>query len=113
MGNSVILSKIIEVNLNFSVIHEHSLGWENGNQFMTPSFPYGANAVEPPAPVGAPSPTNTAATQNDEADAEELTGRDKRKARRDERQQERQAANEERQVDRAFERFMRAIEPGR
>jgi len=34
-----ILSKLIEVNLNFSAIHEHPLGWQDLN-FSEPSFPY-------------------------------------------------------------------------
>jgi len=46
MGGSTILSKIIEVNLNFSVIHEHSLGWDEEGKFQTPAFPYGAAAGE-------------------------------------------------------------------
>ena len=83
VGGSVILSKIIEVNLNFSVIHEHALGWQNKNEFMTPSFPYGANTVASPTPAGTPSPTNTAGQANDEADAAELTGRERRQARRE------------------------------
>lgn len=42
LGGGAVLSKIIEVNLNFSAIHEHSLGWSTSG-FSKPAFPYGAN----------------------------------------------------------------------
>jgi len=91
LGNSVILSKIIEVNLNFSVIHEQPLGWQNKNEFMTPSFPYGASTattgpVDSGAGAGATGEDNNSATNDSSAaDAAELTGRDRRKMRRESR----------------------------
>ena len=41
-----ILPKMIELNLDFGVIHEHPLGWnsgDDGEQFSSETFPYGAN----------------------------------------------------------------------
>jgi hypothetical protein len=42
-SGATILPKMIEINLDFTVIHEHSLGWA-GDTFSEQSFPY--NAVE-------------------------------------------------------------------
>ena len=39
--NNTILPKMIEIQLSFSPIHEHTLGWLDG-KFAEPSFPYGA-----------------------------------------------------------------------
>ena len=36
-----ILSKLIEINFDFGVIHEHHLGWNKDGNFETLSFPYG------------------------------------------------------------------------
>jgi len=36
-----ILSKLIEINFDFGVIHEHHLGWDAEGNFETPLFPYG------------------------------------------------------------------------
>ena len=36
-----ILSKLIEINFDFGVIHEHHLGWNKDGNFETPLFPYG------------------------------------------------------------------------
>ena len=33
---------MIEVNLDFAVIHESQLGWNEKGDFRTPNFPYGA-----------------------------------------------------------------------
>ena len=41
-----ILPKMIELNLDFGVIHEHPIGWnsgDDGEQFSSETFPYGAN----------------------------------------------------------------------
>ena len=46
VAQGTILSKLIEVNLNFSAIHEHELGW-GAEGFTVPTFPYNAGA--PPA----------------------------------------------------------------
>ena len=43
INQGTILPKMIEINLDFTVIHEHSLGWA-GDTFSEQSFPY--NAVE-------------------------------------------------------------------
>jgi len=39
MAPGVILPKLIEVNFDFTVIHENHLGW-SGSKFSNPSFPY-------------------------------------------------------------------------
>jgi len=36
-----LLPKLIEINFDFDVIHEHSLGWDRENNFHQPAFPYG------------------------------------------------------------------------
>jgi len=36
-----ILSKLIEINFDFGVIHEHHLGWDAEGNFEAPAFPYG------------------------------------------------------------------------
>jgi hypothetical protein len=57
-SNGVILPKLIEVSLNFSPIHEHTIGWlEDG--FSNEAFPYGA----PMAGVGINDKTGEAATK--------------------------------------------------
>jgi hypothetical protein len=41
-----ILPKMIELNLDFGVIHEHAIGWGKGvgsKEFSSETFPYGAN----------------------------------------------------------------------
>ena len=38
-----VLPKLIEINFDFDVIHEHALGWDSTEQFSTPAFPYGTN----------------------------------------------------------------------
>ena len=43
-GNIAILPKMIEVNLDFAVVHEQSLGWQNGT-FINQLFPYKAPAI--------------------------------------------------------------------
>ena len=40
--NNTILPKMIEIQLSFSPIHEHTLGWLENGSFAEPSFPYGA-----------------------------------------------------------------------
>jgi len=36
-----LLPKLIEINFDFDVIHEHPLGWNKENNFDQPAFPYG------------------------------------------------------------------------
>ena len=43
---STILPKMIEINLDFGVIHEEDLGWR-GNSFMSKLFPYNAQQMTP------------------------------------------------------------------
>jgi hypothetical protein len=50
-----ILSKLIEVNMNFAVIHEHPLGWDGDGNFATPAFPYAADSPRTPAEIEAPA----------------------------------------------------------
>jgi len=42
-GPGVILPKILEVNMNFSPIHEHALGWDEKGKFSNNLFPYGVD----------------------------------------------------------------------
>jgi len=57
-ASNTILPKLIEVNLDFSPIHEHTVGWEEGGDgdltFANEFFPYGALEFE----------TNTAIAAN-------------------------------------------------
>ena len=39
----VIVPKLIEINLDFSVIHEHAVGWDQNKNFSQPLFPYGVD----------------------------------------------------------------------
>ena len=41
-ANGIILPKMIEIQLNFAPIHEHSIGWKDGT-FTEPAFPYAAS----------------------------------------------------------------------
>ena len=41
-GTNTILPKVIEIQLSFAPIHEHTLGWLEDGSFAEPSFPYGA-----------------------------------------------------------------------
>ncbi len=56
IANGVILPKLIEISIDFTIIHEHSLGWEEastGASFDTAAFPYGADGQgEELDPVG-------------------------------------------------------------
>lgn len=42
-ANGVILPKMIEVQLSFAPIHEHSIGWKEDGTFTEPAFPYAAS----------------------------------------------------------------------
>ena len=44
--NNTLLPKMIEVNLDFKPLHEHTIGWIDGNNFTNPSFPYGATLYD-------------------------------------------------------------------
>jgi hypothetical protein len=62
-GKNTILPKMIEVNLDFTAIHETNLGWDKENNFATPAFPYGA--------IGAEDSKNPNTTANANANAAE------------------------------------------
>ena len=74
IGANTILSKMIEVNLDFTVIHESHLGWNESNEFATPSFPYGAITSETPGGPGTGAPDDVMAKDANETPEE----RDKR-----------------------------------
>jgi len=42
-ASNTILPKVIEIQLNFAPIHEHTLGWQENGSFAEPSFPYGVS----------------------------------------------------------------------
>ena len=42
LSSNTVLPKLIEINLDFNVVHEHRNGWSAG-KFDEPYFPYGAN----------------------------------------------------------------------
>lgn len=42
-GVNTILPKVLEIQLSFAPIHEHTLGWLEDGSFAEPSFPYGAS----------------------------------------------------------------------
>ena len=64
--NGTILPKLIELNFDFSVVHEHSIGWQkNGDnmKFAAPKFPYGMNtSITTETTREAMQSTNTAPT---------------------------------------------------
>lgn len=43
IANGTILPKMIEIQLNFAPIHEHSIGWKEDGTFTEPAFPYAAS----------------------------------------------------------------------
>jgi hypothetical protein len=45
LGKNTVLPKLIEINMSFDVIHEQTLGWQNGN-FKNNSFPFKTVDVE-------------------------------------------------------------------
>ena len=42
-AKGVILPKLIDINFDFAVIHEHALGWDEDSNFSNKAFPYGVN----------------------------------------------------------------------
>ncbi len=56
-----VLPKLIDVNLSFSVLHEHAMGWDSESRFGPPAgatvgqgsntFPYGVTLNDPAAPL--------------------------------------------------------------
>lgn len=53
----VIIPKAVEISIDFSVIHETHLGWDEEGDFSSPVFPYGANI-----PVSTPATPNETRT---------------------------------------------------
>jgi hypothetical protein len=43
LSHGTILPKLIEINFDFDVVHEHALGWDQNGQFSHSYFPYGIN----------------------------------------------------------------------
>jgi len=40
-----VLPKLIDINFDFAVIHEHALGWDEMGHFSTDAFPYGLSVT--------------------------------------------------------------------
>tara|TARA_Y100000034_G_C6859845_1_gene391209 strand:- start:276 stop:1442 length:1167 start_codon:yes stop_codon:yes gene_type:complete len=81
-GAGVVLPKMIDVNISFSPIHEHPLGWQPGatdvavDPFINPMFPYGVNLEGDEFEVADPNMaalTETAVALADSADVESST----------------------------------------
>jgi len=70
IGAGTILPKLLEIQLDFAPIHEHTLGWieqdaETG--FAAPSFPYGAGLYEHDVTVGSGGEETPAGTGEETA----------------------------------------------
>ena len=50
---NTVLPQIYKVTLDFSVIHENTIGWDDGGGALTPNFPYGADMETYPDSVAA------------------------------------------------------------
>jgi|TARA_R110001599_G_scaffold180747_1_gene373421 hypothetical protein len=46
VAKGTIIPKAIEINFDFSVVHEHHLGWDKESNFSNPEFPYNINTGE-------------------------------------------------------------------
>jgi hypothetical protein len=44
-GGGGVLPKLIDINFDFAVIHEHALGWNERGHFSTDAFPYGLSVT--------------------------------------------------------------------
>jgi len=77
-GNNTILPKVIEIQLSFAPIHEHTLGWLEDGNFAEPSFPYGAltgDATTTEEETGtSEDPSQVEADQAEAAETEVLSG---------------------------------------
>jgi len=69
-GQNVILPKLLDVNIDFNVIHEHALGWDAENKFSEKLFPYGVDLVDDDAPKP-PTPAPDPATDSDAVSADQ------------------------------------------
>ena len=69
--NNTILPKMIEIQLSFSPIHEHTLGWLENGSFAEESFPYGASlGIVGEAVDGSAGPDDTPSVSSDPDQAE-------------------------------------------
>jgi len=52
-GQNTVLPKLLDVAITFSVIHEHSVGWDSENSEFADNllFPYGVQLYDPDAPA--------------------------------------------------------------
>jgi hypothetical protein len=64
-----VLPKLIEINFDFGVIHEHHLGWDEQGQFSNNAFPYGID-YQTSAGVPYPQPPPASTTAQDEQTTE-------------------------------------------
>lgn len=67
-GSGVILPKLLDLNLSFSPIHEHPLGWNEENEFSNTLFPYGINLKDslPADPSAVDTEQNVSSATSDE-----------------------------------------------
>jgi len=74
-GPNTVLPKLIEINLGFSVIHEHPVGWSEsklGEFVENISFPYGALEADPNASsAGAANEASESETETSPANIED------------------------------------------
>jgi hypothetical protein len=60
-----VLPKLIEINFDFGVIHEHHLGWDEKGDFSNNAFPYGIDyQTSAGEPYPQPPPASTAAQED-------------------------------------------------
>ena len=71
MAKGVIIPQLIEINLDFGVIHEHPVGWGQDKHFKNPLFPYGINLHKGVANTSGGSP-QAAQDQVDSNEASKL-----------------------------------------
>jgi hypothetical protein len=71
-GHNTILPKLIDVAVSFNVIHEHTLGWDQQGNALSPSFPYGVVLEE-----FADDPTNAAASYDEKVERAQAAQLDK------------------------------------
>jgi len=73
--SNTVLPQTIEVNIDFKPIHEHAIGWKDGNEFSMNSFPYGALQH---GNAGAPSDAGLSATETNESARQEAEAAEKK-----------------------------------
>jgi hypothetical protein len=70
-----ILPKLIEVNLDFSPIHEQVLGWNEKQKFSAPHFPYGTGELPDVDKANQESQANNAKSYNAAVEREKAIAR--------------------------------------